>query len=118
MGAYIVRVGLLIGVVALGIGVAYYHADDSGDKTWQTMIFTTLAFLQIGQALASRSTDESLFTLGLRTNPLLLFMAIFVLSCSLWRSICLSSTTFSRSNHYRRRNWRCVSGWAAWRCGD
>jgi Ca2+-transporting ATPase len=83
MGAYIARVGLLIGVVALGIGAAYYHADDSGDKTWQTMIFTTLAFLQIGQALASRSTDESLFTLGLRSNPLLLFMAVLVFGLQL-----------------------------------
>jgi Ca2+-transporting ATPase len=68
-------IGVLIGVVALGVGYAYYQA---GESSWQTMIFTTLAFLQIGQALASRSTDESLFTLGLRSNPTLLLMVLLV----------------------------------------
>lgn len=68
-------VGVLVGIVALGVGYAYYQA---GESSWQTMIFTTLAFLQIGQALASRSTDESLFTLGLRSNPTLLMMVLIV----------------------------------------
>ena len=68
-------IGVLIGVVALGVGYAYYQA---GESSWQTMIFSTLAFLQIGQALASRSTDESLFALGLRSNPTLLLMVLLV----------------------------------------
>jgi Ca2+-transporting ATPase len=33
------------------------------------MVFTTLAFLQLGHALAVRSERQSLFALGLRTNP-------------------------------------------------
>lgn len=69
-------VGGLIGVAALGVGYAYYEA---GESSWQTMIFTTLAFLQIGQALASRSTDESLFALGARSNPTLFVMVLVVL---------------------------------------
>jgi Ca2+-transporting ATPase len=68
-------IGVLMGVAALGVGYAYYRV---GESSWQTMIFTTLAFLQIGQALASRSTDESLFTLGLRSNPTLLLMVLLV----------------------------------------
>jgi Ca2+-transporting ATPase len=39
---------------------------------WQTMVFTTLALLQLGHALAVRSERESFFTLGPRSNPLLL----------------------------------------------
>jgi Ca2+-transporting ATPase len=35
---------------------------------WQTMVFTTLALLQLGHALAVRSERVSLFALGLRTN--------------------------------------------------
>jgi len=35
---------------------------------WQTMVFVTLAFLQLGHALAVRSERQSLFALGLRTN--------------------------------------------------
>lgn len=73
-------VGVLIGVVALGVGYAYYQA---GDASWQTMIFTTLAFLQIGQALASRSSDQSLVALGLRSNPTLLVMAVVVFALQL-----------------------------------
>jgi Ca2+-transporting ATPase len=47
------------------------------------MIFTTLAFLQVGQALASRSSRESLFTQGLRTNPLLLGLAVLTIALQL-----------------------------------
>ena len=36
------------------------------------MIFTALAFMQMGQALASRSTRVSLVSLGLWSNPILL----------------------------------------------
>jgi Ca2+-transporting ATPase len=76
VGASIIRIGLLIGVVALALGVLYYDPDDPGDKTWQTMMFTTLAFLQIGQAMASRSNTESYFSMGLNTNPALNLMIV------------------------------------------
>jgi Ca2+-transporting ATPase len=72
---HIAWIGTLIGVAALGVGYVFYQR---GDASWQTMIFTTLAFLQIGQALASRATEESLFTLGLRSNPTLLLLALIV----------------------------------------
>jgi P-type Ca2+ transporter type 2C len=40
---------------------------------WQTMVFSTLAILQLGHALAIRSERTSTFALGLRTNvPLVL----------------------------------------------
>ncbi len=35
---------------------------------WQTMVFTTLALLQLGNALAVRSERSSLLRLGLRSN--------------------------------------------------
>jgi hypothetical protein len=33
-------------------------------RAWQSMVFTTLALLQLGHALAVRSERESLFSLG------------------------------------------------------
>ena len=43
---------------------------------WQTMIFSTLALLQLGNALAIRSETDSLFRLGLRSNlPLTIAVA-------------------------------------------
>jgi Ca2+-transporting ATPase len=69
-------IGVLIGALALGMGYVHYRAEGPDDRTWQTMIFTTLAFAQIGQALASRSSEASLFALGVRTNPTLLGMVL------------------------------------------
>jgi len=73
LGVHVLWVGLLIGAVAL---LAGWLTLGRPDDTWQTMIFTTLAFLQVGQALASRSSRESFFTLGLTTNPVLLGMVL------------------------------------------
>ncbi len=83
LGGHVLWVGVLIGVVALLAGWLYFDPANPGDKTWQTMIFTTLAFLQIGQALASRSSRESFFTLGLGTNRALLGLAAVVLALQL-----------------------------------
>jgi Ca2+-transporting ATPase len=58
-------VGTLIGAIALGVGYFYYRA---GLPTWSTMVFATLAFSQVAQALGSRSTRDSLLTTGFRAN--------------------------------------------------
>jgi len=79
-GAQTIWVGALIGAIGLGLGSWYYF---TGRPEWQTMIFTSLAFAQVGQALASRSTRESLFALGLTSNPLLLGMSALVLGLQL-----------------------------------
>jgi Ca2+-transporting ATPase len=71
MGQHIIWLGPLIGLVALGVGYWYWQ---SGDSQWQTMTFTTLSFLQIGQALGVRSNRDSLFSIGIASNPLLLTM--------------------------------------------
>lgn len=75
--AHITWVGLLIAALALGVG--YYYDIVLNVPQWQTMIFTTLAFAQIFQAFAVRSTDTSVFRLSLLSNPLLLITASVVL---------------------------------------
>ncbi len=74
-GIQVVWVGALIGALALGLGAWYFF---TGREQWQTMVFTFLAFAQIFQALASRSTKDSLFKQGLMSNPLLAGMALLV----------------------------------------
>lgn len=83
VGSQIVWVGLLIGVVALAVGRLYFDPANPEDTTWQTMMFTVLAFLQIGQALASRSSDVTFAALGIRSNPTLLWLAIVVFALQL-----------------------------------
>ncbi|HYN49087.1 MAG TPA: cation-translocating P-type ATPase, partial [Candidatus Nanopelagicales bacterium] len=57
-------VGLLMAAVVLGIQAVAIEAG----WHWQTMVFTTLALLQLGNALAVRSERLSVFSLGFGTN--------------------------------------------------
>ncbi|GAA4431731.1 cation-translocating P-type ATPase [Pontibacter saemangeumensis] len=68
-------VGATIAAVSLGLAVYYYNPSNPEDLTWQTMIFATIGFSQVFQALALRSTGHS--ALAVRTNPL---MAIVIVS--------------------------------------
>jgi Ca2+-transporting ATPase len=65
LGWQVVGVGIFIGLVGLGVGFLYYWA---GLPYWQSMVFTTAAFLQVFQALATRSSSESLFSMGVFSN--------------------------------------------------
>jgi Ca2+-transporting ATPase len=77
LGRHVLWVGALIGALALGVGALYRQAG-ADESTWRTIIFSALAFMQVGQALASRSSRESLGTLGLRSNLVLLVTAVVV----------------------------------------
>jgi Ca2+-transporting ATPase len=79
-GAQTIWVGALIGALALGLGSLYFF---TGREQWQTMIFTSLAFMQVFQALASRSSRDTLFKLRLLSNPLLAAMALTVVALQL-----------------------------------
>ncbi len=80
LGRQTAWVGVLIGVVALAIGFAYHETDQ---PEWQTMIFTSIAFLQIFQAIGTRSNRESLSTIGWTSNRLMLYIAGFVVALQL-----------------------------------
>ena len=73
-------VGALIGALALALGAYYFF---NGRAEWQTMVFTFLAFAQVFQALASRSSKESLFKIGLLSNPMLAAIALLVVALQL-----------------------------------
>ncbi len=80
LGRQTVWIGSLIGLVALTVGLVY-EANDRIE--WQTMIFTTLAFMQVAQAIGTRSNTESLRSIGLRTNPVMLAIATVVIALQL-----------------------------------
>lgn len=69
IGAQIIWVGVLLGLVSLAIGFIYWSSDPNGP--WQTMVFTTLVLAQMGNALATRSSRDSTFTIGLLSNRLM-----------------------------------------------
>ena len=83
MGRQIVWIGSFIGLVGLGVAYLFFDLTKPDDRTGQTMLFTTLAFLQIGQALASRSGREAYFAQGLRSNPLMFWLVLLTIGLQL-----------------------------------
>ena len=57
-----------VGALMAAIVILLEAGARASDWPWQTMVFTTLALLQLGHTLAVRSERDSLFRLGLRSN--------------------------------------------------
>ncbi len=70
MGVHILWVSVLMATVTLGVGWWAYHAELPGWH-WQTMVFMTLTLSQLGHVMAIRSSRQSLFRMGLFSNPLM-----------------------------------------------
>ncbi len=66
-----------VGLFMAGVTLAVQAYAVGRGWPWQTMVFTTLALLQLGGALAVRSETESFFRLGPRSNlPLTMAVAV------------------------------------------
>lgn len=65
---HVAAVGLLMGLVPLMLGL-WGHATG---RPWQTMVFASLALLQLGHALAVRSERQALTAMGVFGNKPLL----------------------------------------------
>ncbi len=89
IGAKILWIGFIMGLVSLAVGyfawVAEGRPPEDRAMPWQTMVFTTLVLAQMGNALAIRSGRESLFTIGILSNHLMVFAVLttFVLQLAL-----------------------------------
>jgi Ca2+-transporting ATPase len=69
MGAHMIWVGLLIGGLSI-LGQSWAYTG--GHEHWQTVVFTVLTLAQLFHVLAIRSERESLFSIGILSNRLLL----------------------------------------------
>lgn len=76
----ILRMGLVIAAVGLGIGAWAWQQGLAG---WQTMSFTALAFGQVWQVLGLRSTETPLWEQGIMTNRALFGLAVAVVALQL-----------------------------------
>jgi Ca2+-transporting ATPase len=82
MWQHILLVGLLMGGVSL---LTQAWAIHTGSAHWQSMVFTVLTLSQLGHVLAIRSERESLFTLGVMSNRML--MAALLLTFALQMAV-------------------------------
>jgi Ca2+-transporting ATPase len=69
LGAHAFVVGLLMAALTLSAEAWYVH---TGSPAWQTVVFTTLCFTQLGHVIAIRSERRSIFASGFANNPALL----------------------------------------------
>jgi len=69
MWQHMLWVGLLMAGVTLAVQAFALH---TGSEHWQTMVFTVLTLSQVGQVMALRSENQSLFAIGLLSNKPLL----------------------------------------------
>ncbi len=76
-----VRHTLLTGtIIAFStIWLARHYWQNHPDGSWQTVLFSSLAMAQVGQAMALRSFGHSFLRMGLFTNLLLLAMILAVI---------------------------------------
>jgi Ca2+-transporting ATPase len=65
-------IGLLMGVVSLALGYWAWSSDSSVEVHWRTIVFTVLTLSQMGNALAIRSSRDSLFRIGVFSNKALI----------------------------------------------
>jgi Ca2+-transporting ATPase len=59
---------LAVGLLMAAVTIALQAVAQAAGWPWRTMVFTTLALLQLGNALAVRSERHSFFALGRGTN--------------------------------------------------
>jgi Ca2+-transporting ATPase len=84
MARDILWIGLLMGLTSLGAGYLYYRLYPSAPRElWQTVTFTTLTLAQMGNALATRSDQDTLWQIGLFSNKTMLASVILTFALQL-----------------------------------
>lgn len=86
MARHILLVGITLGAVGLGLGYWAWSNNivaANGMLAWNTMVFMFLTMAQMGHALGVRSHRESLFTMGLFGNRLLVGAVVITLALQL-----------------------------------
>ncbi|MEO0085344.1 MAG: cation-translocating P-type ATPase, partial [candidate division WOR-3 bacterium] len=81
-GTHMLRVGTGIGVAALALGFLFWRSGGQS-PVWQTVVFTVLAFLQAGQAIAVRTDRDSVFRVGLLSNQAQALTVVLVVGLQL-----------------------------------
>jgi len=72
----ILWIGLLMAVVSVAAGGTWKSPAPEDEGRWRTMIFSVLTLAQLGNALALRSRTQTLWQIGIFSNPLLLVSVV------------------------------------------
>lgn len=80
---HVTWIGALIALFSLGLGYMYFDPGNPGDRYWQTMIFATIGFTQMGQAIGLRASSRSIFSF----TSNYMFSLMFILTLALHLSV-------------------------------
>ncbi len=69
---------IIIGALMAGTTLATQALSIKRDIHWQTMVFTVLCLSQLGNALACRSDERTFISLGIFSNPFLIFSTVIL----------------------------------------
>jgi Ca2+-transporting ATPase len=72
---YILWVGFLTGAISFGMQIYGINSNSH----WQTMVFATICFSQLGLVLTIRSDSQSLFKIGIFSNMYVIFVIVFTI---------------------------------------
>jgi len=76
IGTNILVMGTIIGLLSIAVGYIFW-IDSPLSGAWQTMIFSTIAFCQLGLAMTIRRTKETIFSREFFSNrPILIAVVI------------------------------------------
>jgi Ca2+-transporting ATPase len=78
---HVAWVGVLIAAITLAVGGLFRDATAAGEAVWQTMIFATLGFTQIGHALGLRAAGHSPFSV--KSNPAMMGLTVLTIGLQL-----------------------------------
>ena len=82
LGKQVLLTGLFMGFITIAVGFIFWKLDP-GSRTWQTMVFSSLAFQQLAYALCCRKFRQSVLKTPLHSNPVLLGAVIMNLTLQL-----------------------------------
>lgn len=76
---HVAWIGILIAACSLGLGYLYFDPANPENRYWQTMIFATIGFTQMGQAFGLRASSRSIFSMTSNYMFTLMFILTFIL---------------------------------------
>ena len=73
MVPFVIALSVVMGTVGLALGALSFRA---ADPHWQTLILTTIVFGSLALAVAVRSEKRAIWSIGVRSNPLMLLAVV------------------------------------------
>jgi Ca2+-transporting ATPase len=91
LGRDVAWIGLLMGITSLALGYWDWKFESKPEVHWRSIVFTVITLSQMGNALAIRSSRDSLFQIGIFSNNALIASVLLTFALQMaviyWRPL-------------------------------